>query len=267
MITAASVQAAAEALALIQTVGLPLEKFIEAMRSNASFSNTLAMKLPKMIAGNFEPHFSVAHMLKDMQIANRLALFNHLDLGVTLAARDRLLEQMQHGYGGDDYSAIARKYFPELFRPAPEEPAPELFSEQASPAPLASEQPETETSPPDQASGFAPMTSELQVPSLEDNAGVIATAPEVPAVTLVPEQTTPETESTEAAVASEGTKPETESSEAAVASEETKQETETSESAPVEPAPSVPPQPPAEEETQPRRNFLSRWLHRGESQY
>src|SRR6266850_5159956 len=45
MITAASIQAAAEALALLQALGLPLEKFLEAMRSNASNSTTLAMKL------------------------------------------------------------------------------------------------------------------------------------------------------------------------------------------------------------------------------
>src|SRR5947209_15652347 len=35
MITAATVQAAAEALALIQALGLPLEKFVEAMHANA----------------------------------------------------------------------------------------------------------------------------------------------------------------------------------------------------------------------------------------
>ncbi len=37
MITAASAQAAAEALALVQALGLPLEKFVEAMRANASY--------------------------------------------------------------------------------------------------------------------------------------------------------------------------------------------------------------------------------------
>src|SRR6185369_15001468 len=41
MITAASVQAAAEALALVQALGLPPEKFVEAMRANASQSATL----------------------------------------------------------------------------------------------------------------------------------------------------------------------------------------------------------------------------------
>src|SRR6266481_7355261 len=62
MITAASAQAAAEALALIQALGLPLEKFVEAMRANASHSTTLAMKLPKIIERHFDPHFSVKHM-------------------------------------------------------------------------------------------------------------------------------------------------------------------------------------------------------------
>ena len=113
MITAASVQAAAEALALVQASGLPLEKFIEAMRSNASHSTTLAMKLPKMLSRDFEPHFSAKHMLKDMQIANQIGLSNYLDLGVTAAARDQLLEQMHWGHGDDDYSVIARKYLHE----------------------------------------------------------------------------------------------------------------------------------------------------------
>src|ERR1044072_8182033 len=116
MITAASVQAAAEALALVQASGLPLEKFVEAMRSNASHSTTLAMKLPKILSRDFEPHFSVKHMLKDMQIANQIGLSNYLDLGVTAAARDQLLEQVHCGHGDDDYSVIARKY---LHEPAP----------------------------------------------------------------------------------------------------------------------------------------------------
>jgi hypothetical protein len=116
MITAASVQATAEALAVVQASGLPVEKFAEAMRSNASHSTTLEMKLSKMLNRDFGPHFSVKHMLKDMQIANQIGLSNYLDLGVTAAARDQLLEQMHWGHGDDDYSVVARKYLQE---PAP----------------------------------------------------------------------------------------------------------------------------------------------------
>ena len=129
MVTAASVQAAAEALALVQTVGLPLEKLVEAMRGNASYSATLAMKLPKMIEANFEPHFSLKHMLKDMQIASRLGLSHYLELAVTGATRERLLEQMQRGYGDDDYSAVARKYFPDTRPASREEAGLELFEQ------------------------------------------------------------------------------------------------------------------------------------------
>jgi 3-hydroxyisobutyrate dehydrogenase-like beta-hydroxyacid dehydrogenase len=122
MITAASVQAAAEALALVQALGLPLEKFVEAMCANASYSGTLALKLPKMLERNFEPQFSVKHMLKDMQIAGQIALSHYLDLGVTTAARDQLLEQMQWGHGDDDYSSVVRKYLSEPAPPFQEEP-------------------------------------------------------------------------------------------------------------------------------------------------
>ena len=134
MVTAATVQSAAEAMALIHSVGVPMEKFVSAMEGNASNSTTLAMKLPKMVGRKFDPHFSVKHMLKDMQIASRLGLAHHLELGVSAAARDRLSEQMQHGHGDEDYSAVVRKYFPDVAEPtddqadlglfAPPEPTP-----------------------------------------------------------------------------------------------------------------------------------------------
>jgi 3-hydroxyisobutyrate dehydrogenase-like beta-hydroxyacid dehydrogenase len=137
MVTAASVQATAEALALVQALGLPLEKFVEAMKGNASHSTTLAMKMPKMIKRDFEPHFSIKHMLKDMQIANQLGLSHYLDLGVTAAARDQLLEQMQWGYGDDDFSAVARKYLPETESIGYEKPELAEHEEQISPETIA----------------------------------------------------------------------------------------------------------------------------------
>src|SRR5438093_8214227 len=132
IVTAATVQAAAEALALVQAFGAPLEKFVEAMRANASYSGTLAMKLPKILEGDFEPQFSVKHMLKDMHLASQIALSHYLDLGVTAAARHQLLEQMQWGHGDDDYSSVARKY---LHEPAPafyEEPQAEEQGQEVS---------------------------------------------------------------------------------------------------------------------------------------
>jgi 3-hydroxyisobutyrate dehydrogenase-like beta-hydroxyacid dehydrogenase len=126
IVTGASVQALAEGLALINHAGIPAEKFVTALQNNASYSKTLAMKLPKMIENNFEPHFALKHMLKDMKIAGQLGLSHHLELAVTTAARDRLLEQEQRGYAEEDFSVIARKYFPELIFPTVEQDL-ELF--------------------------------------------------------------------------------------------------------------------------------------------
>jgi 3-hydroxyisobutyrate dehydrogenase-like beta-hydroxyacid dehydrogenase len=112
MVTAASVQAAAEALALISKSGLPVEKFAAAMRNNGSNSPTLDMKLPMMMEGNFEAHFSVKHMLKDVVIATRLARAFGMEFGATDASRHGLTEEMRQGRGDDDYSSLFRQYFP-----------------------------------------------------------------------------------------------------------------------------------------------------------
>jgi 3-hydroxyisobutyrate dehydrogenase-like beta-hydroxyacid dehydrogenase len=112
MITAASVQAAAEALALVSKSGLSPEKFAAAMRNNGSNSSTLDMKLPMMMEGNFEPHFSVKHMLKDVVIATRLARAFGIEFGATDASRHGLTEEMRQGRGDADYSSLFRQYFP-----------------------------------------------------------------------------------------------------------------------------------------------------------
>ncbi len=113
MITATTVQATAEALALVHSAGMTPDKFAAAMEGNGSQSGTLAMKLPNMISGNFEPHFSTKHMLKDVQIASRLARSNGLNFGAMEAARDSLRAEMEQGRGDYDYASIVRAYFPD----------------------------------------------------------------------------------------------------------------------------------------------------------
>lgn len=114
LVTAATAQVAAESLALVRKAGIPPELFARAMKSNASNSTTLEMKLPLMLAGDFEPHFSVKHMLKDMRIAANLAREFSLELPVTEVAGDMLLAELKEGRGDADYSSIAQKYFPAL---------------------------------------------------------------------------------------------------------------------------------------------------------
>ena len=152
MVTAATVQVAAEALALVESSGLAPSKFVEAMRCNASNSPTLAMKLPKMIEGDFEPHFSVKHMLKDMQIAIRLGQTSGLSLGATEAAQSSLLEEARQNRGEYDYTSLVHAFFPEGSVPeATIETAaqhhPTLGLENATPFEVVAEEYESATEP------------------------------------------------------------------------------------------------------------------------
>ncbi len=183
MVTAATVQAAAEALAVMQTAGLPLQKFVDAMKGNASNSKTLDLKLSKMVEGNFEPHFSVKHMLKDMQIASRMGLSHHLELGIASAARDRLLEQMQRGHGDEDYSAVARKYFSGTSSAAKPESGLDLFEPRKEPEPEVW----IHTQPPEVAPQTAEVTEQKEDVDLAPAALESAPAEETPVVPVAEE--------------------------------------------------------------------------------
>ncbi len=72
MVTAATVAALGEALALTESAGISGENFSRAIAHNASNSATVQMKLPAMLAGDFAPRFSLQNMAKDIRMAKSL---------------------------------------------------------------------------------------------------------------------------------------------------------------------------------------------------
>ena len=179
IVTAATAQVAAEALALLGKAGIAPELFIRAMKSNASNSTTLEMKVPLMLAGDFEPHFSVKHMLKDVRIAAKLAREFSLDLPVTEVSSDMLLAELKQGRGDADYSSVAQKYFSgpqKIVRPEPRKieeppkPAEPVFRMGES-QPIATEA-IAEAKPPE------PAVSELPPATVEPVAEIGSTEPE-----------------------------------------------------------------------------------------
>ena len=102
------------------------------MKSNASNSTTIEMKVPLMMTGDFDPHFSVKNMLKDVRIGAKLARDFALDLPVTEICRDMLLNELKQGRGDADYASIAQKYLAASAKtPNPKE---EALTEQEPPA-------------------------------------------------------------------------------------------------------------------------------------
>ena len=124
MLTAATVQTLAEALALVRAAGIDAAKLVEALENNASRSGTSDLKLPAMIAANTEPNFSLKHMLKDVRFAQQLADQYELSLPVTDTTADVLELGMQNDWGDEDFSVVAQLYP----APAPEPVAAEAPS-------------------------------------------------------------------------------------------------------------------------------------------
>ena len=110
LISACTVQAMAEALAITTNHGVPADCLIKAVAGNVSGSPLAAMKFPTMVAGNFETHFSLANMGKDTRYMLALADSAGLETPAITAVSRRLTELCETGLGDLDYSALAKPY-------------------------------------------------------------------------------------------------------------------------------------------------------------
>ncbi len=111
MITAATVQALAEALAVVKASGLDPRILLKGLENNAARSGVIDLKLPKMIAADYSPHFALKHMFKDASLAAALANMTHIDIPLTSANAAILLAAIERGWGEDDFCATFRNYF------------------------------------------------------------------------------------------------------------------------------------------------------------
>ncbi|MEI8342366.1 MAG: NAD-binding protein, partial [Verrucomicrobiota bacterium] len=132
-LAAATVQVLAEALALVKKSGLPPESMSAALENHGVRSGLTDMKLPGMLKGDFEPHFSVKHMLKDMELAIGMAQSHSLDLPVTTSAARVLYDAAGRGWADLDFSSVLKFYADEQesVAPAPVEPEPVPAAEPA----------------------------------------------------------------------------------------------------------------------------------------
>lgn len=110
LISACTVQAMAEALAITTRHGVPADCLIRAVAGNASGSALAAMKFPVMVSGDFETHFSLANMAKDSRYMLTLAEAVGLQTPAIEAVSHRMHELCASGLGGLDYSALAKPY-------------------------------------------------------------------------------------------------------------------------------------------------------------
>ena len=109
MMVATTVQSLAEALTLVKKSGLPASALAAGLEHHAVRSGITDLKMPGMLEANFEPHFSVKHMRKDLKIACDMA--GSVDLPVTRETVRILDEAVDQGWADLDFSSVL-KFFP-----------------------------------------------------------------------------------------------------------------------------------------------------------
>lgn len=110
LISACTVQALAESLAIATRHGVTADCLIKAVSENASNSLLAGMKLPLMAAGNYETHFSLSNMGKDSRYMLALAESVGLKTPAIAAVSKRMEELSAEGLGDMDFSAVAKPY-------------------------------------------------------------------------------------------------------------------------------------------------------------
>jgi 3-hydroxyisobutyrate dehydrogenase-like beta-hydroxyacid dehydrogenase len=110
LISAASVQTLAEALAIVKRSGIRPEALVEAIENNAVRSGVTDLKLPVMVGGDYAPHFALKHMFKDVQLGLELAGELKLSVPATSAVGGVLYSALMKGLGDLDFAAVSKLY-------------------------------------------------------------------------------------------------------------------------------------------------------------
>jgi 3-hydroxyisobutyrate dehydrogenase-like beta-hydroxyacid dehydrogenase len=110
LVSACTVQALAEGMAIATRHGIDPQAFIAAVSMNACASGLSGMKLPTMAAGEFEPHFSLGNMEKDSRYVRDLAVSAGLETPAINAVSARMAALCASGLADLDYSAVAKNY-------------------------------------------------------------------------------------------------------------------------------------------------------------
>lgn len=109
LVSAVIVEAVSEAAAITKSHNVPLERLLEALESNANFSQLIGMKLPAIMKGDFEPHFSLRNMLKDADFARELAAEKSISAPALECTASAMRAGVDAGKGDLDFSVIGER--------------------------------------------------------------------------------------------------------------------------------------------------------------
>jgi len=110
VLSAITIEALAEMLSVVKAAGIAPEALTAAIEHHGIRSGITDMKLPVMISGNYDTHFSLKNMLKDVDFGLQLGEKLKLDLPATAAAADSMREGVEKGWGELDFASVVKRY-------------------------------------------------------------------------------------------------------------------------------------------------------------
>ncbi|MBC8126809.1 MAG: NAD(P)-dependent oxidoreductase [Gloeobacteraceae cyanobacterium ES-bin-144] len=110
LISACTLQAMAESLAITIGHGVSGECLVAAVAENASSSGLMKMKFPMMLSQDFETHFSLSNMGKDSRYMLALAASAGVETPAIAAVSQRMADLCALGLGDHDFSVLAKPY-------------------------------------------------------------------------------------------------------------------------------------------------------------
>jgi 3-hydroxyisobutyrate dehydrogenase-like beta-hydroxyacid dehydrogenase len=187
LISAVTVQTLAEAYAIVKGSGIDPMALSEALKHHAVRSAITDSKLIKILDRQYEPHFSLKHMFKDVQLGIHIANSLDIDLPATTSTAGVMYGGLTRGWADDDFSVLARSYQKE---DQPQQPLAVMGPSSPTPPP---------PPPPKETPALPPIGAEKKAPPREStteelrNVGIIIPEPPPP-IAEAPAPVAPKTE-------------------------------------------------------------------------
>jgi 3-hydroxyisobutyrate dehydrogenase-like beta-hydroxyacid dehydrogenase len=108
MILGGLLQAFNESFVLAAKAGVPPRLLLDIINNSAARSGMVSAKAPMVFERNFEPHFSVKWLEKDMDLMLQSAAEMNVPAPVTALSKQMLRAAMAQGYGEDDICGSIR---------------------------------------------------------------------------------------------------------------------------------------------------------------
>jgi 3-hydroxyisobutyrate dehydrogenase-like beta-hydroxyacid dehydrogenase len=110
MIAAVTVQTLAEAYAIVKDSGIDPLLLAEALKHHGVRSDVTDAKLAKILQRDYEPHFSLKNMFKDVQLGIHIANSLDIDLPASTTTAGVMYGGLTRGWADEDFSVLARSY-------------------------------------------------------------------------------------------------------------------------------------------------------------